>query len=147
MRRRSYAVLMLAAAALIARVDILRAHPASRTVSTQCRAADANSASLIKYVTRLINTTDPKTAALRDSVGLGGVNPSSLVLVTNAMTCAKAATAIDKLANVRNSGRLVYVVQAGASRFIVQDPGATAGEYGTVLIFDSHFSLIRSLLQ
>lgn len=147
MRRRFYAVLVLAAAASVARADLLRAHTTSRVLSTQCLTADAHSANLIALVTGLINTTYPDEASLRDSVGLGGVSPSSLVLVTNAMTCAKAATAVDKLANVRNSGRLVYVVQAGSSRFIVQDPTATAGDHWTVLIFDSHFSFVKSLLQ
>jgi hypothetical protein len=140
-------VLSLAAAASIARADLLRAHLTSGVLSTRCLAADAHSANLIAYVTGLINATDPDETSLRDAVGLGGVSPSSLVLVSSAMTCAKAATAVDKLANVTNSGRLVYVVQAGSHRFIVQDPNATAGDHWTVLVFDQHFTFIRSLLQ
>ncbi len=137
----------LVTAASVARADLLRAHTTSRVLSTQCLAADAHSANLIAVVTGLINATDPDETSLRDAAGLGGVSPSSLVLVTSAMTCARAATAVDKMAKVSNSGRLVYVVQAASHRFIVQDPNATAGEYWTVLIFDQHFTFIMSLLQ
>lgn len=116
-------------------------------VRSQCRGADSASADLIGYITELINTTDVQLAAMRDSIGLTGVSPSSLVLVTDKTTCAKAAAALDNLANVQSSGRTVYVVQAGTSRYIVEDPNGTAGEYLMVWVYDSRFRLVQGIAR
>jgi hypothetical protein len=119
----------------------------SSTGRSQCRPPDEYAEALMINVKDLINPRFPGLAGLRDTVGLGGVDTSSVVLVTDRTTCARAASVLDSLANVRNSGRLVWVVRAGAQRYIVKDPDVTAGEWGTSWIFDSHFNYVAVILM
>ncbi len=134
-------------AAIGAVLSTVKPEPKVAAASSQCLGADSVSANLISYITDLINTTNVQLAALRDSVGLTGVSPSSLVLVADKNICAKAAAALDNLANVQSSGRLVYVVQAGNSRYVVEDPNGTAGEHLMAWIYDSRFRLVQGLAR
>jgi hypothetical protein len=117
-----------------------------RQVTSQCLPADGRAAGLIAIFKNIIKSTDARDIALRDDVGLTGVDTSGIAVVTDTAICARAAAAIDQLANGKNSGRLVYVLRAGSSHFIVEDPHATAGEYVSVAVFDSQFKLVRMLL-
>ena len=119
----------------------------SSTGRSQCRPPDEYAEALILNVKDLINTRLPGLAGLRDSVGLGGVDTSSVVLVTDRVTCAKAASVFDSLANVRDSGRLVWVVRVGTQRYVVKDPDWTAGEWWTTWIFDARFNFLVVLLM
>ncbi len=132
---------------MVVAFSAVRTQPTAPTLTSQCRDADSASANLISYVTDLINTTNVQLAALRDSLGLTGVSPSSLVLVTDKTTCANTAAALDKLANVQNSGRTAYVVQAGTSRYVVEDPNGTAGEHLMAWVYDSRFKRVQGIAQ
>ncbi len=134
--------LLLVAAVTSAQVSSVRGG-----ASSQCLGPDEGSAALINWDKALITSTIPNLAALRDSAGLGGVDTSSVVLVTDPTTCASAASAVDKIMGVRSSGRLVYVVQAGTQRFTVKDPNLASGEHITVWVFDTRFRLVRAILQ
>lgn len=114
---------------------------------SQCIAADSNSTYAINVLKNIIQSTKPGTDSLRDAIGLTGVDPAGLTVVTASNTCKSAAAAIDQLASVSNSGRKVYVIQAGRLRYAVVDPVSTAGEWGTLVILDSHFHLVRILLK
>jgi hypothetical protein len=118
----------------------------SGQVASQCLPADGTAAGLIGVIKNIIKSTNAHGIALRDDVGLTGVDTSDIAVVTDAAICARAAAAIDELAKVKASGRLVYVLRAGPNRFIVEDPRAKAGEYVSVEVFDSRFKLVKVLL-
>lgn len=120
--------------------------PVKGARSSQCIAADTTSTFLISTIRELI--TGGKSASrdsLRNRLGLSGIDTTSVTLVTSSHTCASAASAVDQLANVSSSGRLVYVIQAGKQRFVVADPNDHTGEYHRSFVFDSHFSLVGAL--
>ena len=83
-------------------------------------------------------------------MGLTRVDTSTVSLVTNAAICQSVANATDVLANVTNSGRLVYVVQAGSAgniRYFAQDPNEGAGDYLPAFVFDKKFNLVTTIAR
>lgn len=112
---------------------------------SQCIAPDSNSTAMVNELRRMIRGTNVHLDSLRDRIGFGGVDTSSVTVVTSSKTCASAAGAIDQLAHIATSGRLVYVVQVGRSRFVVTDPNDKSGEWNRGFVLDSHFNFIASL--
>lgn len=121
------------------------ASPARMTGGSQCLGPDSNSTAIVNWVRNIIKSTDVHVDSLRNKVGLGGVDTLSVSLVTTSRTCASAATAIDQLANISTSGRLVYVVQAGNKRYIVQDPNDAMGNATRTWVFDNRFNVVAAL--
>lgn len=143
MNRMTLAALVLAAA-----IGSRTESPKSKSLTgNQCLPADSLSADLIGYVTGLITTTDSARAVLRAAAGLTGVNPSSVALSSDSTTCAKVAAALDAMANVTNSGRLIYVVTAGTKRIIAEDPNGIAGEHLLVTVFDNHEKFVKLIAR
>lgn len=112
---------------------------------TTCLPASGKSAGLVDYVNHLLTAADSAYVPLRSRFGLSGVTTSQVSLVTDERICSQAASAIDRMAGVRNSGRRVYVVQAG-TRYLVQDPNGKAGEWTSVIVYDPHFTYVGVLL-
>lgn len=143
---------VLRCVAVVAGVFLLGANAAAARSEgvSQCLGPDSTATALVDFVRNLINGTNVHIDSLRDNIGLGGLDTSSVTVVTNSRTCASAATAIDQLLHVSPSGRLVYVIQAGTAsrtRFIVEDPNNKAGEWLRAWVFDSHFNLLKALLK
>jgi hypothetical protein len=111
-----------------------------------CLPNDSGATTLVRYVTRIVSSTDSAVAALRASLGLNNVNASQVTVITSGTTCTQARQAVDSLANTPNSSRRMYVVKAGSKRFFVRDPYATAGEWTPALLFDNKWAFIKSLL-
>lgn len=134
---------MLSCLALIASVVLIGANGSSSrrsSATSQCIGSDTTSMLLISTVRELITGGKSVSAdSLRNRLGLAGIDTTAVTLVTKSSTCASAAAAIDQLAHVSSSGRLVYVIQAGKQRFVLADPNDRARRN---FVFDTHFSLI-----
>ena len=111
-----------------------------------CRVADATSAALVAYVQQLLSSPAPGTVTLRQRLGLTNVHASDVALVTTAADCARAGTSLDQSAGVPASGRRVYLIKAGSTRYFAQDPNATAGEYLPLFVMDGEFVILVALL-
>jgi hypothetical protein len=113
---------------------------------SSCLPADSLSAHLVDYVVEVVTGSDSTDAALRQRLGFAGVQASQVSAVTSGQACKKAADAFDQLAGTPSSGRRVYVVKVGKSRYVVRDPGDKAGEWGSVHVFTGTFSYVATLL-
>jgi hypothetical protein len=124
------------------------ATPLPAQQQSQCQPADSVSENLVRFVTDLVTSTDPGMASLRSTLGLSGVSPSSISLVSDSKTCKNAAEAFDVLAGTPQSGRKVFVVKAGSSRYVVQAPalGPVDTKVGA-FVFDRRFVFIRAVLR
>lgn len=121
---------------------------AATAQQTQCQPADSNSANLIQYVTYVVTSIDPGMSSMRSSLGLTGVNPSSITLASDSKTCKAAAEALDALAGTPQSGRKVFVVKAGTFRYVVEDAAIVPpASRGSAFVFDRKFVFIRALLR
>src|SRR5687767_4728107 len=91
--------------------------------AAQCRAADAMSVSMVSRWRGLMVATDSSVlAALRRNF-VAPVDSSTVVLVTDRDTCAKAMAAYNSVAGTgaQPPSGAVYVVKVGAV-YIVRDP-------------------------
>lgn len=135
-------------ARLAACVVLLASQPsaAQRVRGSQCLGRDDHSTAMVGWIRNLIKGTNIHVDSLRDRIGFRGIDTSSVTVVTDSKTCAAAAAAIDSLAHMSASGRLVYVVKVGKDRLVVQDPRDKTGEWLRAWVFDSHFNLVTALL-
>lgn len=131
---------------MLAPVLLVASLNAAAAQSSPCLPADSGATVLVTFVNYLLTSSDSGVSTLRQTLGLSNVSPSQVTVVTSGTACTKARDAVDNLASTPNSNRRLYVVKAGNERFFVRDPNATAGEYNPVLLFDSRWVLIRSLL-
>lgn len=118
----------------------------SRAQESACLPADDGAVVLTQFANHLITSTDSLERELSKDLGLVGIKTSELTQITKGNECARAAAVMDSLAKTPNSGRRVYLLKAGARRFFVKDPKATAGEWSTSFLFDNDWKLIRVLL-
>jgi hypothetical protein len=114
---------------------------------SSCLPADSFSTYLSDYIKALLSSTDSATKALVQTLGLQGVKTTDVSPITSGQTCKKAADAIDQLANTPNSGRRIYVVKAGKSRYVVRDPNDSVGNALRAYILTSSFVYVKALLQ
>lgn len=117
------------------------------TAQSSCLPADSFSTYLSGYIKELVASADSATIALVQDLGLQGVKVSDVSAVTSGQTCKKAADAIDQLAGTPNSGRRVYVVKAGKTRYIVRDPNDRVGNSLRAYVLTSSFVYVKALLQ
>jgi hypothetical protein len=135
----------LTCAALVAGLTLLHADASAAQSGSLCLGPDTNSTAIVNWVRHIIKGTNVHIDSLRDNIGLGGVDTSSVSVVTKSQTCGDAAAAIDNLANLWGTMRKVYVIQAGRQRYIVQDPNDKAGDWVRTWVFDSRFHLVSAL--
>ena len=117
---------------------------ASRARSSQCKAADWRSAQINDYLDTLLLSDDSGDVAMRDTVGIAGVQPSEVESITDERTCAALASAIDHLEGVNRPGRVVYAFSVG-STFAALDPNIKAGEWIPLLFYDIQYRLLWAL--
>jgi hypothetical protein len=120
---------------------ILVATPAA---AQSCRTADANSAFMIADLRKLVSSTDPQDAYQRRDLAIPVVDTSTIVLVTQTQTCAKALTAFLTTLPTGYPTPLpsnVYVVKVGSVYVAMHPP--PAGETGSpYAVLDSKYKVL-----
>lgn len=110
--------------------------------TTKCRPADASSSRLINELKSWMTTTDPQRQADRDTAyKIPVVSVSSIALVTDERICAKLISAYAAIPGKNYTPANLYVVALGNKYFAVHDPADLAGDFRTVMIFDSRYVL------
>jgi hypothetical protein len=117
---------------------------ASEAGSSQCKAADSISTRVNGFISDLLLSTDSGDIAMRDTVGINGVQPSQVALVTDSRICSRLASEIDHLAGVNNSGRVIYAFSVG-NTFGALDPTIKASEWVQLLFYDNHYKFLWSV--
>ena len=103
------------------------------------------SARVVEFIGSLVTPFSPVEVKLLDDLGRAGVTASQVVRVDDAPLCAKAAKAMDKLADTKQQEYSLYVVRVGDS-FGVVDMTWKSGEYVPAILFDRHWKLRRIML-
>jgi hypothetical protein len=105
--------------------------------STKCHPADDNSAGLIARLKDWVTTTDPERVDQRTNIfKIPVVDPKFIVLSTDEKICAKLVQAYAGVSGGYVPAS-IYVVKMGPKYYAVLDPTDPAGEFNTVMIFDS----------
>ena len=117
----------------------------TRDAAAQCRAANAETASTIKYLAKL--TTAPSTAveltAVRQRYGLPKLtNPSSIAVVTKAATCASALQKYNATAPQSPVPASIYVVSVGNTYVVWNAPAPTGSEFKLHMVMSSKFVIL-----
>jgi hypothetical protein len=116
----------------------------SKNTGSNCKGADSVSVRIHASISDLLLSTDSADIAMRDTVGIAGVLPSQVVLISDSRLCSKLAAAIDQLEHANKPGRLFYAFSVGRV-FAALDPTIRAGEWIPLLFYDAHFKLLWSV--
>ncbi|HLZ34546.1 MAG TPA: hypothetical protein VKP13_11045 [Nitrospira sp.] len=117
---------------------------ASQAGGAQCKGSDSVSVQINDYLDSLLISDDSGNVAMRDTVGIAGVQPSQVIIITDERTCSRLASAIDHLEGVNRPGRMVYAFSVG-TRFAALDLSIKAGEWVQLLFYDNHYKLLWSV--
>jgi len=118
----------------------------SSSVSAQtnkCRAADAASGRLVNELKDWMTTTDPEKQADRDTAyKIPVVSVSSIALISDERICGKIISAYAAIPGKNYTPANLYVIALGNKYYAVYDPADLAGDFRTIMIFDSRYSII-----
>lgn len=107
---------------------------------------DDNNARLVESFQAVVAPTTAGDSAMQQTLGLGGVTPAQVTIVTDATTCNKAAVAMSKLAAVPKSTYALNVVRVG-TLYVVFDPTRRTGQWEPVSVFNSKWTLLETYLN
>ena len=114
----------------------------SEAQSTKCRPADAASGRLIAQLEDWMTTTDPERQADRDTAyKIPLVSVTSIAVVTDERICGKIISAYAAIPGKNYTPVNLYVISLGTKFFAVFDPADLAGDFRTVMIFDSRYTI------
>lgn len=106
--------------------------------AVQCRPGDTRTSNLITWLKKVTTGTGTHSQKDRSTYGIPSATASSVVLVTDEKTCAKAVTALNSVRNTPNRARQVYVVKVGDA-FAVEDPADDIDTSSVGIVFDKLF--------
>lgn len=111
-------------------------------MTSACRALDDDAILLIEYVKGFSTLNAPA----RDSVGLTGVDSSTVALVSDSVTCARVIAAVDSAFHSGPTSTPAIVVRGGGM-YVLHWPSSTPSDNAiSVLHFvDSTFTYRRGL--
>ncbi len=133
------ATLWILAAGLLSGCLAASAQPAlAQQPSSACGTDPARQTQVLQVVRGILTSPDSEPI-------LAGLTPDSAALVSDARVCARAAQRINHLAGENQRDRAVYVVRVGQV-WAVHDPTFRAGEWSPLVLFDSHWKLLKTLL-
>ena len=119
----------------------------SRPIEAQaCRAADAQTTNMIRYMKQLATATlpaDSESVGLRGTYQIPAVSAAEVTLVTTERTCKSALTALKSAVPGQSPAPTrVYVVAVGPV-FVVWNPTPSRNsEWSPSVVFDSKFRVL-----
>ena len=119
----------------------------SRSIQAQtCRATDAQTTNMIRYMKQLATATlpaDSESVGLRATYQIPAVSAAQVTLVTTEKTCKSALTAFKSAVPGQSPAPTsVYVVAVGPV-FVVWNPAPSANsEWSPSVVFDSRFRVL-----
>lgn len=135
--RRSLLNLLFALTIMIAAASVAAAQ------SGTCRASDVSTARVLSYVKLFATYTGPA----RDSVGLTGVDSSTVVAETDSTACARVAQALDtEFAQSGTAPASLVIVRAGARYFAWTPTTNPDDPSGLLHVVDSSYVYRRALI-
>jgi hypothetical protein len=109
-----------------------------------CATPNESSASGLASLQEFVVASDTGAVAERARLGVTGISPSSVSVISDESTCQRASAELDTLLGDPQTNRAVYVYTFG-SRFVVDDP-ENAGHFRPVFVFDSSWANVPTKL-
>lgn len=112
--------------------------------AAQCRGANAETASMIKYLTKLATapSSDIEHYSKRQRYGLPTANASSIAVVTKAATCKSALQQYKTAVPVTPAPTSVYVVSVGNTYVVWSPPAPSGTEFQPHVVMSSKFVIL-----
>lgn len=117
----------------------------AQAVKGTCRPTDEMSARIVEYFQGIVTPQASADTTLRNDLGLAGVTPAQVTIVSDPSICTKAASAMNKLDQAPQPEYALYVVRVGTSYGVVE-PTWRSGEWTPAILFDSRWKLRQTLL-
>jgi hypothetical protein len=129
--------------ALIALAIVTGLAVESEAQSAGCRASDASTTRILRYVKDFATLDDPA----RDSVGLAGVDTATIVTEADSASCARVAQSLDSaFTTVATQSTSLVIVRAG-SRFFAWAPTTNPSQPSRLIhVVDSLFTYRESIV-
>lgn len=100
-----------------------RGRPGVAQPMMTCRLLDDSTGTmLVQAITHMASGSDANSRRTRQRLGVPQLAAGDIALVTDEQTCRKAVTARNATQGVSTTGRRVYLVKVGRTRFAVLDP-------------------------
>lgn len=138
MTQRSLLRSVLQAGATAALLGLGLAPPASAQRASSCGTDAETQAEVLGVVRSILASPNPEPL-------FAGLTPDAAELVSDPRVCARAAQRINWLSEDNQKNRLVYVVRVGLI-WAVHDPGFLLGEWSPLVLFDTHWKVLKTLL-
>lgn len=122
---------------LIAGSLAFQAQNRANLTGSPCRTPDSQSDDMVSLYQYVATSSDADNTAWRTTAGLSGVSLNQVVLSADTTLCRRAINSYNAALSTQSSE--VFLVKYGTTRYIIQDPTHTAGEYQLHLITDSAF--------
>jgi hypothetical protein len=115
-----------------------------RSSAAQCRAANAETKSVIQYLTQLVTapSSDVEHYGKRQQYGLPLGNASSIVVVTKATTCNSALQKYQATIPTSPAPTSVYVVSVGNTYVVWGPPSPNGTEFQAFIVMSSKFAVL-----
>jgi hypothetical protein len=112
--------------------------------AAQCRTANAETATMIKYLTKLVTAppSDLENYSVRQRYGLPAVDASSVVLVDKAAICKRAIRKYRSTVPTSPASTGVYVVAVGDTYVVWGAPAPPGSEFQLHLVMNSKFVVL-----
>ena len=91
----------------------------------------------------MMGRTDSLSNKILASRAVTRVPTTEIAIVTDTITCRRAADAYSAAIQIPSSNRTVYTVRAGI-RYVVIDPSYKLGEWKLAITFDSSFTDVKA---
>jgi hypothetical protein len=115
-----------------------------RSSAAQCRAANAETKSVIQYLTQLVTapSSDVEHYAKRQQYGLPVTNASNIGVVTKATTCNSALQKYKTTIPMSPAPTSVYVVSVGNTYVVWGPPSPSSTEFQAYIVMSSKFAVL-----
>lgn len=132
----------------VALMAIVAVGGASRTIDAQsitgtCAPADTTSARLIGAFTNILTPHIASDTTVQSGLGMIGVTPAQIAIVTNDSLCTQAATALDAYRTAKSTSYTLYVLTIGTS-YAVLDRDAIGPGWVVSWVFDHNWNFVAA---
>jgi hypothetical protein len=148
METRLIPIVLLAAVGIVRMADASSAISNRQTLASPCRTPDVLTTSHLHYLRMSASSSTPENVNWRGSaIPLITDTTTSITVVTDSATCARAIVSFDTLAGLGDSGVTEVEVLRADTVFVISHPRIRPGEWVGRFVVDSSMRFISSYLH
>jgi hypothetical protein len=115
----------------------------AQAITGTCASADTTGTRLIGAFTNILTPHIASDTTVQAGLGLIGVTPAQIAIVTDNSVCTRAATALDAYRTVKSTSYTLYVLTVGTS-YAVLDRDAIGPGYVVAWVFDHDWKFVAA---